>query len=202
MVRGIIIPCLVGAMLAAAPAWADLVTNGDFSAGSPSQGNQVGNGWSNSDGSIVIDTVFVSPDNTSGFDASFTGSGILSQTLSTIAGEDYILSFSVLSETGSPLDLFTVGLGGFSLTLTGDQASLYQQESLIVPGADLSGGDTLSFQAGNFFGGASSEPWNLDDVSVTPQAVPEPGSIALLLTTLGLGGLTLLRTRRTVPRQR
>jgi hypothetical protein len=207
MARGIFIPCLIGVMIVGTAARADLVTNGNFSAGPPTPGDPVGNGWSNSDGSIVIDSNpnYTPPYNSDAYDASFTGTGTLSQTLATAAGTDYTLSFSLLSESGLPIDFFTVQIGTFSMTITGDAASSYQQESFTVPGADLSGGDTLSFVAGDYVFGDPFLPWNLDDVSVTAQSpapVPEPGSMALLLSTLGLGGLTLLRARRTVPRPR
>ncbi len=151
------------------PARANLVINGNFATGDFS-------GWVNSDGSIVIDSVFVPPGDT--FDAAFTGSGTLSQSIATTAGQEYTLSFSLLDEAGFFLDSFIVNFGGFSTTITGDTAPTYQTEVFDIPGADIVGGDTLSFQGSN----PSGQDWNLDDVSIVPvvSAIPEPRAVTIL----------------------
>jgi hypothetical protein len=173
------------AVLAAKPTRADLVLNGGFETGTLAS-------WSASDASIFIDDTFP---NTDAFDAAFTGNGLLSQQLLTTAGQDYILSFAVEDEAASVLDTFQVKLGRFSANITGDQApGSYIIETLTVPGVDITGTTTLSFQAAN-----PQVAWNLDDVSVTPAprvSAPEPpvGTIlagaALLLLTLRLRGRT------------
>jgi hypothetical protein len=70
--------------------------------------------------------------------------------LSTEAGKSYTLSFAVLDEADFSGDTFTVQFGGFSATITGDQAappgnlpSLYTAETFIVPAADIVGGATV-----------------------------------------------------------
>ena len=149
---------------------ADQVTNGSFATGNLT-------GWSASDNSIVIDTAFAPSSDI--YDAAFSGIGILSQGLTTVAGTEYTLSFSVLDEAGYFLDTFTVNFGGFSATITGDTAGSYQTEVFDIPGSDIAGGDTLSFQGSN----PSGQNWNLDDVSVVPvvAAVPEPPAGAVLM---------------------
>jgi hypothetical protein len=157
--------------IAGQAARADLVTNGNFETGDFT-------GWTDSDGSIVIDNTFTPPYNSDANDAAFTGDGILSQTLATTAGQEYTLSFSLLDEGNFFLDTFAVNFGGFSTTITGDTASSYQVEVFDIPGSDMLGGDTLSFQGSDIAG----QDWNLDDVSVVPvvTAVPEPPVGAVL----------------------
>ena len=167
----VVILGLVLTGIAGQAARADLVTNGNFATGDFT-------GWTNSDGSIVIDTIFTPPYNSDVYDAAFTGNGILSQSLATTAGQEYTLSFSLLDEAGYFLDAFTVNFGGFSTTITGDTASTYQMEVFDIPGSDSTGTDTLSFQGYS----PSGQDWNLDDVSVVPvvTAVPEPPAGAIL----------------------
>ena len=92
-------------------------------------------------------------------------------------------------------DTFTVQFGGVSTTITGDEAappdklpSIYTTETFIVPALDIIGGATvLSFKGLN--DPSLGIDWNLDDVSVTPSAVPEPATWILL--TLAFGGLAI-----------
>jgi hypothetical protein len=169
----LVVVSLVLAGIAGQAAWADLVTNGNFATGDFT-------GWTDSDGSIVIDTVYTPPYNSDGYDGAFTGSGILSQSLATTAGQEYTLSFSLLDEAGFFSDAFTVNFGVFSTTITGDTASTYQMEVFDIPGSDIAGGDTLGFQGYS----PSDQDWNLDDVSVVPSVVPEPPAGAVLATAM------------------
>ena len=162
-------------VLMGAPARAELVTNGSFSTGDFA-------GWTNpGGGGIVIDDTFAAPGDT--YDAAFTGTGTLSQSIATAPGTGYVLGFSLQDESGYFGDTFTVGFGGFSTTITGDTAVGYTAEAFVVPGADITGSSTtLSFQGVNL-----ETDWNLDDVSVTEQAIPEPPVDAVLITwALGL----------------
>jgi hypothetical protein len=134
------------AALCGSAASANLVLNPGFETGDFTNWTVIGDG-------IAIDTVFP---NAGCCDATFSAAttdpdaGILSQTLSTEAGKSYTLSFAVLDEAGFNGDTFTVQFGGFSATITGDQAappgnlpSLYTAETFIVPGADIVGGATV-----------------------------------------------------------
>jgi hypothetical protein len=172
-------------------AWADLVSNGNFATGDFT-------GWDNSDGSIVIDSVFAPAGDT--YDAAFTGDGTLSQNLATIASQEYTLSFSLLDEAGFFLDTFSVNFGAFSATITGDTADTYQTEVFDILGSDITTATTtLSFQGVNALGA----DWNLDDVSVVPvsvvTAVPEPATGAILAGAVSMM-LSLRRRRQTTNR--
>jgi hypothetical protein len=174
---------------------ADLVTNGSFNI-NDGVGTSVGHGWTNTDGSIVIDQSFAAPADV--YDASFTGTGTLSQPLGTVAGTNYTLSFSLLDDAANVFDQFVATFGGYTTpVITGDQAGTYQPEVFTVPAADLSGGDILSFTATPGFTNAGD--WHLDDVSVTAistNAIPEPVSVALLATGVLAGTLMKGRRRR------
>ena len=157
-----------------------------------------------SDDGVAIDTVFP---NTGCCDAVFSAAstdahpGILSQTLVTMPSQSYSLDFAVLDEAGFSGDSFKVSFGGFTATITGDKAappgdlpSFYTAVSFTVPGADVTGANTLlSFEGlSDPFSGIA---WNLDDVSVAPAApapVPEPASLLLLAAALAAGASPLL----------
>jgi hypothetical protein len=154
--------------------------------------------WTVTGDGVAIDNAFP---NTGCCDAFFTATttdpdaGVLSQTLSTEAGKGYTLSFAVLDEAGFSGDTFTVQFGGFSTTITGDEAappgnlpSLYTAETFVVPAVDIIGGATvLSFKGLN--DPSLGIDWNLDDVSVTASAIPEPATWVLLL--LAFAGLAI-----------
>jgi hypothetical protein len=178
------------ASLGGSAADANLVLNPGFETGDFTDWSLTGDG-------IAIDNAFP---NTGCCDAVFTATttdpdaGVLSQSLSTEAGKGYTLSFAVLDEAGFNGDAFTVQFGGFSTTITGDEAappgdlpSLYTAESFTVPGADIVGGSTvLAFKGLN--DPLSGIDWNLDDVSVNAVATPEPSTwILLVVAFAGLG---------------
>jgi len=172
---------------------ANLVLNPSFETGDFTDWSVAGDG-------ISIDSVFP---NTGSYDAAFSAStsdlnpGVLSQALTTSAGQGYVISFALLDEGGLPTDSFILTLGAFTATITGDLAgppgdlpSGYTAFSFTAPGSDINGASTtLSFEGLN-----DTAAWNLDDVSVnaaTGSPVPEPSTWALLLvafTGLGLQG--------------
>jgi hypothetical protein len=169
---------------------ANLVLNPGFETGDFTDWTVTGDG-------VSIDTVFP---NTGCCDAAFsatttdTNAGVLSQTLSTLGGKTYKLSFAVLDEAGFSGDSFFVQFGGFSATITGDMAgppgdlpSLYTAETFTVPGTDIVDGSTaLAFKG--LSDPVSGINWNLDDASVTAVATPEPSTWALLVIAFtGLG---------------
>jgi hypothetical protein len=160
--------------VSAGGARADLVTNGNFATGDFTGWTVVGDG-------ISIDTAFANTGDT--YDASFSAmtgepnAGILSQQITTTPGASYNLSFALLDEAGYSFDTFTVSFGGFTATITGDQASGgYALVPFSIPGADItSTSTTLSFQGMN----SLSADWNLDDVSLTPANMAGiPGPVA------------------------
>jgi hypothetical protein len=185
----------MGAALAAilaVQAHAQLVTNGGFETGDFT-------GWSNTGDGIDIDAVFP---NSGSFDAAFTTSsddqnpGVLSQSIATTPGQSYVLDFAVVDESGQTFNSFTTNFGGFSSTITGDQAAFaYVAESFTIPAADITGtSTTLSFEGIN-----DIAAWNLDDVSLSlPGAVPEPAAWALMLAGFGLLGAALRRRSATL----
>lgn len=189
----IAIAAAVGSMTWGGAAKANIVVNGDFETGSLSP-------W-NSNGGATIDSAFP---NSGTYDAAIGGDtanpATLDQLLTTTAGQAYTLDFFVSDAQagGTFLDSFQVNFGGFSSSITGDQASSYTEFLFAIPGTDITSATTdLLFTATNFFFDINVAPWNLDDVSVSPatSAVPEPGSIALLGSALAAFGFLSLRRR-------
>ena len=117
-----------------------------------------------------------------------------------MAGQSYDLSFALLDEAGFSGNCFIIQFGGFATTITGDMAappgdlpSLYTALAFVVPGADITGDDTLlSFEGLNFPN--IGIDWNLDDVSATAatSAVPEPSAASVFATVLAVS-LGILR---------
>jgi hypothetical protein len=198
--------CLGLVAIGGGRARADLVVNGGFEHETPA-GCQIPPdttacssppmGWTITGDGVSIDTAFP---HTGNYDIALaTGStdsnvGMLSQSITTTVGQNYTLTFFVVDEAANVLDTFTVSYGGFTATLTGDEApAAYTEESFTVPGA---GAANLVFQGIN-----DPAAWNLDDVSLNLQSTPEPAAGALLGTALILWlGLVLPgRLRRPQP---
>jgi hypothetical protein len=172
---------MAAAVFANAPARANLVTNGGFETGDFT-------GWDPPGAGILIDQVFPADGL---YDAAFSDTGTLSQSIATTPGTGYSLTFSLLDESGFPLDSFTAAFGSFSVTVSGDTALPYTSESFLVPGSDITGSSTLlSFQGTNLFA-----DWNLDDVSVVSTAIPEPSS-GMLLMAAGVLAFSFTARRR------
>lgn len=175
---------------------ADLVLNGGFE--SPISAFT---DWVVAPDGIFDDTV---QPNSGAHDAQFSSVdgdpqvGVLSQDIATTAGQAYVLNFWVLDQNAYFGDTFTVGFGGFNTTISGLEAapfvtgSYYGLRTYLIDGANITGNTTtLSFQG---LGGPAGGAWNLDDVSLTAAAVPEPASWLLMIAGFGMLG-TMLRLR-------
>jgi len=130
------------------------------------------------------------------------GASTMAQSFTDIAGDDYTFSFYLLNGAGGvtpnvQVQAFwdsTSGTPLLSLTNT-TQPNPYTEYSFTVLGT---GSDTITFSAYN-----DPAEFYLDDVSVvdagpsvppTPSAVPEPSSLALLVTGI-LGSAGMIRRR-------
>ena len=181
--------CVALSASSAAPSWANLVSNGGFETQNLDQNNNPippPPDWEITGDGIVIDTAFP---NTGTYDMSFGAAsndpnpGILSQSIATVPGQSYDLSFALLDQSGLPTNSFVVTFGGFSATITGGQAASYTTEAFDVPGTDITGSSTtLSFSGAN-----DTSAWNLDDVFVSATAIPEPSTGLLVGISVVMG---------------
>ena len=205
MLRSTVFSLSIGlAVACAGSAHANLINNGSFDTGDFTDWSVTGDG-------IQIDTTFPNAP-TDAYDASFSAvagdptAGVLSQSVTTTVGEGYVLDFSLLDELGYPgntLDIFTVSFGTFTITFYGQDApsyadgiDLYTDESLTIPGNDVTGtSTTLSFEGQN-----ATADWNLDDVELDPGTppsgtpIPESSALALFCTML-IAGFAMRRRR-------
>lgn len=163
----------------------NLVVNGDFETGDSL-------GWTKS-GSLLdwISSPYqgtVSQGNYAWqYDAYPNNPAYINQTLNTIAGTEYTLSFDTMVYGGSPNN-FSISVGG-SLLYSFNNSPDYSWKTNVVYFTATSGNEVLSV------GGASEPLWvEVDNVSVTAAAVPEPSALSLLA--IGLGGLAMIRRRR------
>ena len=182
---------LAGFALAfATPAAAqELVTNGGFENGDFSGFTQTGN--------TGLTGVFSSPFVASGAFAAYFGpvgsTGGITQTLSTNAGQSYLISFDLRNLEGQTPNFYNVLFGGVSLFSATDSAAFnYTNFSTTATAVGASTELAFNFQHNpSYFG--------LDNVSVTAVngAVPEPATWAMMLMGFGAMGVLLRRRRRT-----
>lgn len=164
-------------------------------------------GWTITGNGIGQDAAFP---NTGNYDAvffDFIGTSplsVLSQDVTTSPGAQYTLGFGLLDESGLSTDTFEVAFGGFTATITGDQAAapgtdpgFYTPFSFTIPGSDVSSIlTTLAFSG--TIDPSSGTAFNLDDVSLVQSSggtvpMPEPASSVLAS---GLPALAWARRRR------
>jgi hypothetical protein len=123
------------------------------------------------------------------FSAEFVSTtSTLSQSLTTIAGDNYDFSFWLYADVGSP-NSFTASFGSDEVLdlANSDTFASYELEDFTVTAT----GTTTPIE---FTGASDGGAWFLDDVSVTDEgpATPEPASVALF----GSGPLGLCWFRR------
>jgi len=183
VVLGIVLAVVLIA-LHAGFASANLLTNGDFETGDFT-------GWTQSGEYQLYTYVYygafsgVSPE--SGIcQAVFAGDGsdfVMSQTVSTVAGQNYEVQFWMASLGGTPNDFSATWDGTTLLSLANMSAQPYTLYSYLVTGT---GSDTLTFASRN-----DPSYQLLDNVSVDSAPLP-PG---LLLFATGIFGLAAMRKR-------
>ena len=166
------------------PARANLVANPGFETCSSGQAP----GW---DPSTVNPLGFLCapPSNSGVFAAHMVGAGSLAQTIVTVPGQSYDLTFWLAGSGGaSPSNRFSVTFGSATvLTLTNTTLPSYTLEEFTVTAP-------LATERIIFDGFNSTGTWSLDDVSVTAiPSIPEPAGLTLLGA--GLGGLLCMRRR-------
>ena len=174
---------------------ANLVTNGGFElvSGSPSSPD----GWTIAGDGILVDQFFPN----SGFnDMAFSANsdtaipGVLSQSIATVPGTVYMLSFALWDESGLRGNTFTAMFGGRSFSFTGDMTpTTYVVESFTLQASDITTVSTVL----SFTGINNTSDWNLDDVSIVAASsnIPEP-ALTSLFGMATLSGLILARRRR------
>lgn len=108
----------------------------------------------------------------------------LSQTLATVVGQQYLVSFWAYENDTTPTGFLQVFFNGVGVRSSNTgYSNVYTQYSNIITATSTS--TILNFQ-----GWEATSAMVIDDISVTP--VPEPASMAAL----GLGALALIRRRK------
>lgn len=209
---------LVGAIAVAGGASAqNLIVNGGFNNGDVdgppggfqflNTGSNAINGWSILGGSVDWIRGYWQSADADGYSIDLNGgsAGILAQTINTVAGQTYDLSFSL---SGNP-DAFrgetriaiigaggtTIGTSTYDLTAANSRANMLwatETYSFVATGATTE----IRFTSGNPIPGSTNTSWGaaLDNVSVVT-AVPEPTTWALMILGFGSAGAMLRRRR-------
>ena len=125
------------------------------------------------------------------------GPGSISQSLSLAAGT-YELSFYLAGnpDGGNPLKSLTVSVGeatqSFTFLTTGHSAG-NMGYALETVDFTTTGATTLKFQSNDV-----ASPWGPAIGGVAVSAIPEPGSMSLLLAGIGMMGLVAVRRRKSL----
>ena len=180
---------LLTALVFAASAQANLVTNGDFETGNFT-------GWTKSGNPGLSDVIAnsVTSNHTFLWRSGATNSpAYISQNLATSAGNTYDLSFDVFNSVTLPTSTFEVWFNGIEIYQFTGQA--HNWSHLSFTGLAATGASTeLKFGARNDPSFTRTDNIALELASV-PTPVPEPGSMALLAAALVAATGASLRRR-------
>lgn len=176
--------CLTASLAASAvlTAQANLIANGGFETGDFTDWTPSGN-----TANIGIDDLYyVHSGNYGAYLGAIGTLGYLSQTITTTPGQDYDLSFWLLSDGGTPNEFTVLWNGNAIFDQTDLPASNWQQYTFDLVATSASTTLSLGFQNDPLYFG-------LDDISVNPSsAVPDTATTAALLG-MALAGLAGLR---------
>ena len=183
---------LAGVALAfATPAAAqELVTNGGFENGDFSGFTQTGNTGSTF---VTTNPAYVTSGAYGAEFGPFGSTAGISQTLSTNAGQSYLISFDLRNFSGRTVNFYDVLFGGVSLfSATNSAAFGYTNFSTTATALGVSTDLAFNFRH-------DPSLFALDNVSVTAVngAVPEPATWAMMLIGFGAMGVSMRRRRRT-----
>jgi len=185
LAAGLLAACMLGAL----PAHANLVNNGGFETGDFT-------GWNVTSIDAASDGVDLNFPQAGLYGAYFgnpLGVSTISQTLSTVAGATYTVSFWLMAEA-DPLGNYAPNSfafdwdGATQTSLTDSPPFGYQQYSFALTASSAS--TVLSF---SFFNGPAF--WDFDSVAVDAAAVPEPDALLLFATASVLAGAVSYRRK-------
>jgi choice-of-anchor C domain-containing protein len=195
---------LVGIVLAAAAshgfASTNLVTNGSFEANSVpgtfiNSAQQSISNWTVGAGNVdLVGSLWTAASGVNSVDLNGSKKGEIHQTLNTVVGQTYQLSFELAGnfQGGAAIKNLSVNIGPnglYSFDTTGKSAGSMGWTTYSTTFVAVSNATTLSF-ASNTSGAYGPA---LDNVSVS--AVPEPESFAMLLAGLGMMGVIARRRK-------
>lgn len=198
---------LVSALLLSASglANANLVQNGSFEADIQANGTwgvygSLAGGWTSVSGAGIElrNNVFGTASNGVNFvELDSHNNSAMQQIITTSVGSFYNLAFDYSPRVNQPastngISVFwnDVLLGDF--TAIGGNANLWTVKQFLVKGT---GSDILKFAA---TGTSNSLGGNIDNVSLTPSAVPLPAALPLMLSAMGVLGFASRRKKETV----
>jgi PEP-CTERM motif len=161
----------------------NIVTNGGFETGDFSGFTQFGN-----TGFAGVEAGSASEGARSAFFGPIGSTGGISQTLATIAGQSYQISFDLQNDGGTPTSFEALFGSNQLFSLTNSAAFGYTTFSTTSTAVGASTALSFSFRQDPAF-------FSLDNISVTAVsgAVPEPATWAMMLLGFGMVGASMRR---------